>query len=330
MFKEGAREPDEEDISGWGSVTWCGNVTESKVWTDGHTFAEFYHGTWQDMNPQAIKVRSFSPEGLFSVGVERMATPGFRRRLSASMLGFECLMRGISGEDFRHSTRGLREELEEQSGPSRGASEAMLWWKVNSGLGEYIHMLRRGTPEEIRRRYPTLPLGPEGCTKVKGPYITAALLVMVLKKVSLTACLPNSPEAQRFDSQCWPLISFKGVEGKGETPIRTIKTEPSAYTAPTTGATQPSAQKSAMVGGGSGKDNRSICIQDLKWKLGERTDANGKKTTSCPHLANACHKRHVTKGSDTKSDILAALQHSFFNANTEKGRRLQGLVSSKW
>ena len=102
------------------------------------------------------------------------------------------------------------------------------------------------------------------------------------------------------------------------------------YTAPATGATQPSAQKSAMGGGGSGKDNRNICIQDLKWKLGERTDASGKKTTPCPHLANACPKRHVTKGSDTKSDILAALQPTFYNTNTEKGRRLQGLVSSKW
>jgi hypothetical protein len=215
MYKEGIKKIGAPDTSGWRSATWFENVRGAEIWTSADSFLALIQGDVQPRQPARIDIRSFRPEGLFIVRGEQVAGADFRLKMNSSLLGFENTMRGLGGEVYKGCTLDIRDAVGENGGASRGITEAMMWWKVNSAVGEWFSLLRRASSAEIRRAYPALPPSDDGSSKVKGPLVTAALLGAILGEVVLTDCLPTSTECANFMARCWPGVDFGKVKGEG-------------------------------------------------------------------------------------------------------------------
>jgi hypothetical protein len=324
MYREGVKEPGTPDASGWRSVTWLENVRAAAVWTSADTFLALIQGDVQPMQPARIDIRAFRPEGLFQVRGEQVAEADFRLKVNSSLLGFENTLRGLGGDAYKGCTLAIREVVGENGGASRGITESMLWWKVNSALGEWFTMLRRASPAEIRRAYPTLPPSDDGSEKVKGPRVTAALLSTILGEVILTNCLPTSTEGATFMARCWPDIDWGKAKGGKETPAKGGK-EVSTVT-PT------SAGKGAPVRQGHGPQNKwGVCAPTLRLALGETKNTDGSAVTKCSRGAQDCTKWHVLPTKASKASVLQAIAEGnrFRGEDTLQGRKLTALVQKK-
>lgn len=324
MYTEGLKKVGAPDASGWRSVTWLENVREAAVWADADTFLALIQGDVQPRQPARIDIRSFRPEGRFTVRGEQVAEADFRLKMSSSLLGFENTLRGLGGEAYKGCTLAIREVVGENGGASRGITESMMWWKVNSAVGEWFLLLRRAPPAEIRRSYPALPPSDDGSIKVKGPLVTAALLGAILGEVVLTDCLPTSTEGAIFMARCWPAIDFGKAKGGKATPVKGGVVV-STVTPTTTGKGTPSRQ-------GHGPHNKwGVCITTLRCALGETTNGDGSAITKCMKSPKDCAKWHVVPSLSNKAAVLEAIAEG----NRHKGvctpaaEKLAALVTKK-
>ena len=325
MYKEGIKKIGAPDTSGWRSATWFENVRGAEIWTSADSFLALIQGDVQPRQPARIDIRSFRPEGLFIVRGEQVAEADFRLKMNSSLLGFENTMRGLGGEVYKGCTLDIRDAVGENGGASRGITEAMMWWNVNSAVGEWFSLLRRASSAEIRRAYPALPPSDDGSSKVKGPLVTAALLGAILGEVVLTDCLPTSTECANFMARCWPGVDFGKVKGGKVTPSKGGLNVNTVTPTTVTG-------KVAPISKGHGPNNKwGVCAATLRLALGDTKNDNGSKVVKCSRSATDCNRWHVVPSQTTKARVLEAIAegNQHHGADTMSGLRLVALVQKK-